>query len=168
MELVPLRDLQNQNCQNYASPSGLDEISKKGGNQETQSTAAQKKKKREKKRQNVRRCERVGGRKIESGARVSKLQILRKSRARDTQRHLAPGRMHLTAQTMRHRRARRGYIRAARRWVTGVGVHYNQIPEKGGKRIKKAICRDNKNEDESNVHARARARARAHRGKGAP
>lgn len=48
MELVPLRDLQNQNCQNYASSSDLDEISKKGGNQETQSTAAQKKK-REKK-----------------------------------------------------------------------------------------------------------------------
>lgn len=158
MGLVPLRDLQNQNCQNYASSSDPDEISKKGGNQETQSTAAQKK--REKKRQNVRRCERVGRRKIESGARVSKLQILRKSRARDTQRHLARGRMHLTAQTMRHRRARRGYIRAARRWVTGVGVHYNQIPEKGGKRIKKAICRDNKNEDESNVHARARASAR--------
>lgn len=85
-------------------------------------------------RRNVRRCERVGRRKIESGARVSKLLILRKSRARDTQRHLAPGRMHLTAQTMRHRRALRGYIRAARRWVTGVGVHYNQIPEKGGEK----------------------------------
>lgn len=50
MGLVPLRDLQNQNCQNYASPSDLDEISKKGGNQETQSTAAQKKKERKKDR----------------------------------------------------------------------------------------------------------------------
>ncbi|KYQ52773.1 hypothetical protein ALC60_08062 [Trachymyrmex zeteki] len=64
------------------------------------------KKKYEKKIRNVQRCERVGRRKIESEARVSKLQILRKSQARDTQRHLAPGRMHLTAQTMRHRRAR--------------------------------------------------------------
>lgn len=96
-----------------------------------------------KKRRNVRRCERVGRWKIQNGARVSKLQILRKSRTRDTQRHLTPSRMHLTAQTMRRRRAWRGYIRAARRWVTGVGVHYNQIPEKrGGKRIKKAICRE--------------------------
>jgi len=92
------------------------------------------KKKKKRKRRNGGQCERVGRRKVESGTRVSKLQILRKSRARDTQRHLAPGRMHLTAQMMRHHRARRGYIRAARRWVTGVGVHYNQIPEKGGEK----------------------------------
>lgn len=167
MGLVPLRDLPKPKLPKLREPERSRRDLEKG-RKSRNAIYRGAKKKREKKRQNVRRCERVGRRKIESGARVSKLQILRKSRARDTQRHLAPGRMHLTAQTMRHRRARRGYIRAARRWVTGVGVHYNQIPEKGGKRIKKAICRDNKNEDESNVHARARARARAHRGKGAP
>lgn len=126
-------DLQSQNCQNYASSGDLGEISKKGRKSRNAiyRSPTVKKKKRD---GNVQRCERVERRKIESGARVSKLQILRKSRARDTQRHLAPSRMHLTAQTMRHRRARRGYIHAARRWVTGVGVHYNQIPEKGGEK----------------------------------
>lgn len=67
-------------------------LEKKGGNQETQSTAAR----RKSKKKEGGTCgsggdgEGVGRRKIESGARVSKLQILRKSRARDTQRHLAP------------------------------------------------------------------------------
>lgn len=115
----------------------LDEISKKERNQETQSTAFRPKKsgtcegRRAKK--SGEKIERERGR--TERVRVSKLQILRKSQARDTQRHLAPGRMHLTAQTMHHRDA-------ARRWVTQAWVYITIKSRKRGKRIKKAICRE--------------------------
>lgn len=139
-------------------------LEKKGGNQETQSTAAR----RKSKKKEGGTCgsggdgEGVGRRKIESGARVSKLQILRKSRARDTQRHLAPSWMHLTAQTMRHRRARgTPILRAARRWVTQAWVYITiKSPKKGGgKRIKKAICREIIKTKTRATYTRANARA---------
>lgn len=114
--------------------SDLGEIPKKRRNQETQSTRLGEKKNGT--------CDKVTERgKMENADRVSKLQILRKSRARDTQRHLAGPNASHGANDAPSRRGAAIYARHAggshRR-----GCTLQSNPEKGGKRIKKAICRD--------------------------